>query len=167
MPQRSRHNMKTEKTPSNAGPPEPPLTVQEPPAQVALDSLQNFRLARTFPQPVSVTGGHRDTSVVDAVLKRFPPPPGPDDRDPDTHSTHMGNSESVDSSRTFESKQPPKSCRATEQPDLQTLRPTRANSATVSSDTPPAPGLLTDHRNTHTLPWNRTHFVFLQGRQLL
>lgn len=168
MPQRSRHSTKTEKTPSIAGPPEPPLTVQEPPAQVALDSLRNFRLATTFPsQPVSVTVGHRDTSVVDAVLKRFPPPPGPNDRDPDTHSTQMGNSESLDSSRTFESNQPPKSCRPTEQPNLQTLRPARANSAAVSSDTPPTPGLVTDHRNTHTLPWNTTHFVFLQGRQLL
>lgn len=145
--------MKTEKTPSIAGPPEPPLTLQQPPAQVALGSLRNFRLATTLPsQPVSVTVGHRDTSVVDAVLKRFPPPPGPDDRDPDTHSTQMGKSESLDGSRTFESNQPPKSCRPAEQPELQTLRPARASSAAVSADTPAAPGLGPDHRNTHTLP---------------
>lgn len=116
-------------------------------------------LARTFSShPVSVTAGHRDTSVVDAVMKRFPPPPGPDDRDPARDSAQTGNSESLNISRTFECNQPQKSCRPTDQPSLNTLRPTKPNNPAVISDTPLTPGLVIGHGDTHLS--GREHTLF-------
>lgn len=108
------------------------------------------QLASTFSShPVSVTAGHRDTSVVDAVMKMWPAPPGPDDREPARNSAQTGNTESLNSSRTFESNQPLKSCRPTDQPNLNTLRPTKPNSTAVISDTPLTPGLVIGYGNTH------------------
>lgn len=117
------------------------------------------QLARTFSShPVSVTAGHRDTSVVDAVMKRFPPPPGPDDREPARDSAQTGNSESLNISRTFECNQPQKSCRPTDQPSLNTLRPTKPNNPAVISDTPLTPGLVIGHGDTHLS--GREHTLF-------
>lgn len=135
----------------------------------AAQSLHS-QLATTFPsQPVSVTAAQRDTSVVDAVLKMWPPPPGPEHGGGGPQdSAQTGNRESLNSSRTFEAKQPQKSGRPTEQPHLkaepnQTNQPTKPNPAAIS-DTLLTPGSL---MATHTLVWNRAHFVFQQGRKFL
>lgn len=103
-----------------------------------------------FYHHISVTVGQGDTSVVDAVMKRFPPPPGPDDQEP-----------GLSSSRTFESNRPHKSCRFTDQPSLNTPRPTTPNSTAGISDTPLIPGLVIGHAVIHTLIWNGTHFAFV------
>ena len=113
------------------------------------------QLATTFSSgPVSVTAGPRDTSVVDAVMKRFPPPPGPDDRE----AAQTGSSERLNSSRTSEYSQTQKSCGPTDQPNPSTLRPAKPNSAAVIADKPLAPGL--EHTHTHTRLSGTDHTLF-------
>lgn len=82
-------------------------------------------------------------------MKMWPAPPGPDDRELARDSAQTGNTESLNSSRTFESNQPLRSCRPTDQPNLNTLRPTKPNSTAAISDTPLTPGLVIGYGNTH------------------
>lgn len=128
---------KMEKKPCIAGPPEPLFTVQEPAAQVVFGRLLHCQLVTTFPShPVSVTAGHRDSSVVDNVMKKWPPPAGPDDRDPGGDFVHTGNSESLNSN------QPQNSCRPTDALNRHGLHPPQQHNTAVISDTSQTPGLV-------------------------
>nr|XP_046232573.1 protein NO VEIN isoform X2 [Scatophagus argus] len=68
---------------------------------------------------------HADSSVVDAVMKMWPPPAGPKEREPEKDVALRGNSQSASSTSTSscEANQPPISNRPTDQPSLQTLHP--------------------------------------------
>lgn len=126
--------------------------------------LLNSQLATTFlSHPVSVTAGHRDTSVVDAVMKMWPPPAGPDDREPGRDLVQIGNSESLNSS------QPQKCCRPSDRLNLHGICPTQQNTtAVISSTTPPqSPGLVILLSSMVFWVLLETHFVFLQERKLL
>lgn len=97
------------------------------------------QLATTFSShPVSVTAGNRDTSVVDAVMKMWPPPAGPDDRESGRDLAQMGNSESLNNS------QPQIGCRPSDRLNLHGICPTQQNTtAVIFSTTPPqTPGLV-------------------------
>lgn len=105
----------------------------------------------TFPiSYFCVPTGQTDGGVVEAVMKMWPPPAAPKDRDPERDVSPRGSShvvpQSPSSSSSFEGNQPFKSTssRPSAQPDLQRAvsHPGQPNdaSAAVNTNTPQPPG---------------------------
>lgn len=94
-------------------------------------------------------------------MKMWPPPAGPDDREPGRDLAQIGNSESLNSS------QPQKSCRPTDRLNVHGIRPTQQNTtAVISSTTPPqTPGLviLLSPMVFLSLSWKHTLFSCKKG----
>lgn len=94
-----------------------------------------------------VPTGHADSSVVEAVMKMWPPPAAPKDRDPEKEAVPRGSSyvnpQGPSSSSSYEGKQPIRSSsRATDQPGLQRVlgAPGQLLPAAVTTNTPRPPG---------------------------
>ncbi|XP_056911618.1 uncharacterized protein wu:fj29h11 isoform X2 [Takifugu flavidus] len=75
----------------------------------------------------SRTAVHRDSTIVDKVMKMWPPPAGPDDREPGRDFVQTGNSESLNSS------QPQKSFRPTDESNRHGVHPPQQNNTVVIS----------------------------------
>ncbi|XP_076616737.1 uncharacterized protein LOC143339417 isoform X1 [Chaetodon auriga] len=80
------------------------------------------------------TAGHADSSVVEAVMKMWPPPAAPKDRAPEKDVAHRESSQSLSSSH--EANQPPRNSRPA---DPQRVHPGQPNPAAVTSNTPKPP----------------------------
>lgn len=102
--------------------------------------VHNAQLHFSVPNNIFVTTGHADSHVVDAVMKMWPPPAGPKDREPEKDVAHRGSAPSVGNSSSSEPHQPPRSSRPTDQPDFQRVHPEQPNAAAVTSTTPRPPG---------------------------
>ncbi|XP_044034429.1 protein NO VEIN isoform X2 [Siniperca chuatsi] len=87
--------------------------------------------------------GHADGSVVEAIMKMWPPPAGPKDREPEKDLAPRGGSHVIPQSpsSSYEGNQPLRSSRSTDQPGLQRVptHPSQPNPAALSSNTPQPP----------------------------
>ena len=87
---------------------------------------------------------HADSGVVDAVMKMWPPPAAPKDRDPEKDVNYRGSGHVVPQSPTpsssHEANQPIRISRHPDQPGLQKVLPVPPNPAAVTSNTPRPPG---------------------------
>lgn len=90
-----------------------------------------------------------DSGAVDAVMKMWPPPAGPKNRDPEKDVAHRESSQSPlqpasSSSSIHEANQPLRSSRPTDQPVLQRVlsHPVQPKPAAVTSNAPPPPGYI-------------------------
>lgn len=125
------------KKPYSAGPPEPLFTVQDPAAQVVFGWLLHSQLVTIFPShPVSITAAHKDSTIVDKVMKMWPPPAGPDDREPGRDFVQTGNSESLNSN------QPLKGFRSTDESNRHGVQTPQQNNTVVISGILQTPGLV-------------------------
>lgn len=84
---------------------------------------------------VCVTSGG-DTAAVDAVLKMWPPPAGPTDSESEKVVVLTGSSQSLSSSMTWESNEPPRG-RTTDQQNLQRAHAGQPTTPAVTSSTTP------------------------------
>ncbi|TKS90196.1 hypothetical protein D9C73_024327 [Collichthys lucidus] len=127
----------------------PTSTQEEPPRPAQQDGEQTLIC---WPPRASIlnTGAsrtvHVDSGAIDAVMKMWPPPAGPKDRDPEKDVPHRESSQSPlqpasSSSSILEANQPLRSSRPTDQPVLQRVlsHPVQPKPAAVTSNTPPPP----------------------------
>lgn len=162
MPLRSCHaiHKKMGKKPYIAGPPEPLFIVQEPATQVVFGWLLHSQLVMIFPShSVFLTAGHRDSTIVDKVMKMWPPPAGPDDREPGKDFVQADNSESLNSN------QPQKSFRPTDKSNGHGVHPPQQNNTVVISGISQTPGLLI--LLSWMVLWVSRENTLLQWRKLL
>ncbi|KAI3365403.1 hypothetical protein L3Q82_010485 [Scortum barcoo] len=86
---------------------------------------------------------HADSNVVDAVMKMWPPPAGPKDRDQEKEVAPRGSSQIVPQSPSsgggHEGNQQLRSSRPTDQPGPQSMSQSQPNPAAVTSNTPQPP----------------------------
>lgn len=86
--------------------------------------------------PSILTAGHRDSTIVDKVMKMWPPPAGPDDREPGRDFVQTGNSESLNSN------QPQKSFSLTDESNQDGVHPPQQNNTVVISGILQTSGLV-------------------------
>ncbi|KAM3591779.1 uncharacterized protein V6R79_007248 [Siganus canaliculatus] len=118
---------------SSAAPEEPPRSAQEDGEQ----KLVCWPPRASIQNPGTSHLGHGDSGVVDAVMKMWPPPPGPTNPVPEKDVVHGGSSQSLNSS--FKAEQPPRISRAAELPGLQRVHPGPPDHAAATLNTPRPP----------------------------
>lgn len=101
------------------------------------DVQMNFLLTHRL----CATTAQADSGVVDAVMKMWPPPAGPKEREPGKGAFHGGSSQPSPSiNNSCEAAQPPRSNRPPDQPGPQSGHPEQPNAAAKAPVTPRPPG---------------------------